>query len=201
MKLRIKNFRSIEDQEIDLAPITVLYGPNGSGKSSLLYALLTFRNVVLNSNQDPRNFFNYGFSNLGDFEAVVFDHDKDRPFEFSLTIPIGKVVSKYRVKFDKTNAGTFAASLDGEEGLRVRLSLPVSFPYTANQRIKERIRLLDGNLTVTWNGIVAEAEPDVTGEGAHARAIEVAVYFNVAAELLRCLDIVPLKRGFSKPTL
>jgi len=48
MRLWIRNFRAIHDQELDIAPITVLYGMNGTGKSSVLYALLTLKNIVLN---------------------------------------------------------------------------------------------------------------------------------------------------------
>ena len=42
--LGFKNFRSIEDATLEIAPLTVIYGPNGSGKSSLIYGLLTLRN-------------------------------------------------------------------------------------------------------------------------------------------------------------
>jgi len=62
MRLAIKNFRSIKEQVIELAPINVVYGPNGAGKSSLLYSLLTLKNVVLNPNQQPGGFFNYVFA-------------------------------------------------------------------------------------------------------------------------------------------
>jgi AAA15 family ATPase/GTPase len=199
MKLKIKNFRSIEEQEIDLAPITVLYGPNGSGKSSLLYALLTFRNIVLNSNQDPRLFFNYGFVNLGDYDAVVFDHDGERAIEFSLTIPVAQVLVQYGVTFNKRSAGAFAASIQDSEGPGAKFALPVSFPYPANQRIDQRISRKNRDFIVTWNGIVAEAKPEKHEQKAHAEAIELAVYLNYPPEVLRQLDIVPLKRGFSKP--
>jgi len=55
--LEIKNFRAIREVRIELAPITVLYGPNGAGKSSLLYALLTLKNAILNSNSASSAFF------------------------------------------------------------------------------------------------------------------------------------------------
>jgi predicted ATPase len=44
--LDIAGFRSIREQKVDLAPLTVLYGPTASGKSSLLYAPLVLRNQV-----------------------------------------------------------------------------------------------------------------------------------------------------------
>ena len=74
MKLDIKNFRSIKDQSVELAPITVLYGPNGSGKSSLLYSLLIMKNVILNLERQTGDFFNLDFVDLGNFRAVVHNH-------------------------------------------------------------------------------------------------------------------------------
>lgn len=38
-KVTIKNFKAIEETELDLAPFTVIVGANGSGKSSVLQAL------------------------------------------------------------------------------------------------------------------------------------------------------------------
>ena len=66
MKLHIKNFRSIKQLDLELAPITVLYGHNGTGKSSVLYAPLTLKNILVNPNQHIPEFFNYGFTSLGD---------------------------------------------------------------------------------------------------------------------------------------
>ena len=82
MRLWVKNFRAIREQELDIAPITVLYGMNGTGKSSVLYALLTLKNIVLNPNQSVDAFFGYGFLGLGNFKAVVFDHNDREPIEW-----------------------------------------------------------------------------------------------------------------------
>ena len=38
--VRIKNFKSVRDQEINLAPLTVLVGKNSSGKSTVLQSIL-----------------------------------------------------------------------------------------------------------------------------------------------------------------
>ena len=66
-RLKLKNFRSIHDAEIDIAPLTVVYGPNGSGKSSLIYALLTLRNFLTNPNQNIPSLFSYPTLSLGGF--------------------------------------------------------------------------------------------------------------------------------------
>ena len=34
-KIRARNFKSMEDLELDLSPLTVLVGPNASGKSNI----------------------------------------------------------------------------------------------------------------------------------------------------------------------
>jgi hypothetical protein len=86
MRLWIKNFRAIREQELDIAPITVLYGMNGTGKSSVLYALLTLKNIVLNPNQPVDAFFGYGFLGLGNFKAVVFDHNDREPIELGVSV-------------------------------------------------------------------------------------------------------------------
>jgi len=37
---KLKNFKSVEDADVELAPLTILVGPNSSGKSSLLQSIL-----------------------------------------------------------------------------------------------------------------------------------------------------------------
>ena len=71
MKIQVENFRSIKKETLELSPLTIMYGKNGSGKSSFLYALLTLKNIALNSNQSPDGFFNYQFMSIGGFDQVV----------------------------------------------------------------------------------------------------------------------------------
>ena len=57
-KVTIKNFKAIEETEIDLAPFTVIVGANGSGKSSVLQAMhwmfQSGRNLSIDTNNDAR---------------------------------------------------------------------------------------------------------------------------------------------------
>ena len=56
--LELKNFRSIRDVSMDIAPLTVVYGPNGAGKSSLIYGLLTLKNFLTNPEPErPQSVF------------------------------------------------------------------------------------------------------------------------------------------------
>ena len=199
MKLKIKNFRSIEDQEIQIAPITVLYGPNGAGKSSLLYALLTFQKLVHGSNQDPMRLFSYGSVNLGDFDSVVFDHLSKRTIEFCLTRNFRGALIEYQVELKKENVGTYRASVQDTKGPCVDLALPVSFPYSANQRIEREIRYGEEHFKVSWDGISARPDRFNLGTKIYRSPRRLAENLNFIPRLFGHLDIVPLKRGFSNP--
>lgn len=223
MKLKIKNFRSIKKQEIELAPMTVVYGPNGAGKSSLLYALLTLKNVVMNPNQTPEGFFNYTFMNLGDFEAVVFDHQVRDEIELGTTLAQDALTLTYQVTIG-ANRGNLALSVGDKDVVKVQFPLSVSFPYPANQHKRERISLNQRTFAITWNGITAQVQqehtlpppppdnppfppelpppalPPFPGMQDQEIANRLAVLLNSPLETLRKVGIVPLKRGFSKPS-
>ncbi len=188
MRVRIRNFRAIRDQTLDIAPITLIHGENGTGKSSVLYALLTFKNIVLDPNRPVDHFFGYGFLGLGNFKAVVFDHNEREPIELQVTVN----GVTYTVTLTQTG-GEFALRADADLlGEPVQLSLPVSFPYPANATAVYQHQ--DSDFQVTWNGIAAYADQLV-----HEQAQRLVSTLNAPAELLRGTEIVPLRRGFTKP--
>jgi AAA15 family ATPase/GTPase len=45
-RLRISNFRSMDDVDFELSPLTVLVGPNAAGKSNILDALQFVSDVL-----------------------------------------------------------------------------------------------------------------------------------------------------------
>jgi len=198
MKLQIKNFRSIRNQEIELAPITVVYGPNGAGKSSLLYALLTLKNVVSNPNQNPSGFFNYTFTNLGSFEAVVFDHQTRNEIELGVALSKDDFKLVYQIAIGE-NKGGFALSIESKGDFTTKIQLPVSFPYPANQQVQETISLKELTFAVIWNGITTMVQSGTQDAKAQEETIRLAASLNAPIEVLRKVGIVPLKRGFSKP--
>src|SRR6266853_3824561 len=101
-KLGVRNFRSIENCEVEFAPITIFFGPTSAGKSTLFYALLVLRNFVLTPNQALDGLFNLGFQNLGGFEACIFDHATSKTVDVtayfgknrSYGLRLGKVAAK-----------------------------------------------------------------------------------------------------------
>lgn len=104
-KLYLKNFRGIAETEIDLAPMTILTGTNNSGKSSLMYGLLTLKNVVSNPNQPLDSFFNFTFMNLGGFkESVHLKQDEARKIEIRVDSSRANVRGSYAAVLGKTHS-------------------------------------------------------------------------------------------------
>ena len=225
MKLHIKNFRSIEQLDLEIAPITVLYGHNGTGKSSALYAPLTMRNIVENPNQEVSGFFNYGFTSLGVFDEVIFDHNPNNELELGISIsrfyqgdepqhsPDYSIVSDYKVICQKGNTGSLQTKLTsyprdaGAEGLQATMfssTRPVTFPYHIDMNDCEFLQVAETDKFFRWDGIRAkEVTLDYRNEWQHvdARQIseETANLLNLLTEQLRRVSFVPLGRGFFHP--
>jgi len=201
--IRIRNLRSIKEQEVEVAPLTVLYGPNGSGKSTLLHSLAILRNVVLNPNQPIDSFFNLFFANFGGFEQVVFNHIPDSQIELEIDSTADSAVVKYKIILGKTKGG-FSINFTehkviSERPIYVTSEIETSFPYQGN--IQKNITVdREGSLsTVTWNGILAQplATPETPEVGEKAQKL--ATLLNSPVEELRKTDFVHVKRGFSNP--
>ncbi len=199
LKLEIKNFRSIKKQKIALAPITIVYGPNGAGKSSLLYALLTLKNVMLNPNQAPDGFFNYFFSNLGSFEAVIHDHQTRAKIQLGIEVERNGRKLRYQVTIGQSEAAFSLSAAEKNKFKKRTFELPVTFPYPVNQQTQETIILDSKRFSVSWNGITAEVKAESQAVTAQQEANNLAASLNAPVEILRRVAIVPLKRGFSQP--
>lgn len=208
--IKIKNPRSIRDQEVEISPLTILYGPNGSGKSTLMHALAILKNVILNPNQPLDGFFNLSFANFGGFEQVVFNHIPEALIE----LEIGLMKDSDRV--------TYTVSLGKQEGKlliragdpwSVNLEIETVFPYPANKQQRATVEHQGTMFIVSWNGILAQvtigttSEPTgllsdqelKTMEEAQKKAQILTALLNSPIEEPRRSDFVHLRRGFSKP--
>ena len=111
--LELKNFRSIRDVSMDIAPLTVVYGPNGAGKSSLIYGLLTLKNFLTNPNQNLPSLFSYPTLSLGGYNEVVL----------RATTPRGRSRSHYPPPFSKRSRSGFTLSI-GQSGGQSTIDRP-----------------------------------------------------------------------------
>ena len=168
--LQLKNFRSVRDAEIDIAPLTVVYGPNGSGKSSLIYGLLTLKNFLTNPNQNLPSLFSYPTMSLGGLEEVVSDHETDQTISFSLSVTAPAGSSEFTLEVGRSGGrSTINADLDLDIEPKTRgefsISVDIPIPYRADQlstynadwMFEEYMQ--QDHFTIMWNGV------SVTGEG------------------------------------
>ena len=222
MKLHIKNFRSIKQLDLEIAPITVLYGHNGTGKSSALYAPLTLKNIVMNPNQDIQAFFNYGFTSLGTFEEIVFDHNPNNELELGITIEFPNEVKSrsegfvieteidYRITCLNDATGSFRIGITEENrdvpelGKDVlRATLPVSF--LERRRTQELFGVNQSDKIFGWNGVSTEDvtpspydEAQMPSELVYVSEATIEMLNPPVVELSR-VSFVPLGRGFFQP--
>ena len=195
--IKLTNFRSIQkQQEINLAPITLLYGPNGAGKSSLLYAAQVLKNIAIQPNQGLDAFFNLPGINLGGFEQVSFNHGKGA-IVLGLTLHDADNELSYDVSVDP-NKGVF--NLQSQGKVNFKASLEVTFPYPANRNVESKLSVGAREYTAKWNGLTTSltAIETPTPEDIE-EANRVNSLLNLPIETLRTVDFIPIRRGFFKP--
>jgi hypothetical protein len=190
-KLSVQNFRSIENCDVEFAPITIFFGPTSAGKSTLFYALLVLRNFILSPNQALDGLFNLGFQNLGGFEACIFNHTVSKALGVAAEFDRGR---RYGVSFRKTDADIVEQS----EFLLMATKVPI--PYGANQSFPFPYAEKDEEFTVNWNGFASTVSSKSGTPGAQAKAVSIAEALNSPAEAIKRVDICPHRRGFFKPS-
>jgi hypothetical protein len=190
-KLSVRNFRSIERCDVDLAPITIFFGPTSAGKSTLFYALLLLRNFVLTPNQALDGLFNLGFQNLGGFEACIFNHAVSKTID--VTAHFGESFS-YGLRLGKQAASI----VENSEFLEMTANVPI--PYAANQSLPLKYSEGDEEFAVNWNGFVSTVSAKSGTPEAQARAVILAESLNAPVEAIKKVDVCPHRRGFFKPS-
>ena len=193
-KITVKNFRSIEHAEVELAPLVVLYGPTASGKSSLLYALLVLKNFIVNPNRPADGYFHTGFMDLGGFDQCVFNHEGSRKVTVGINFEEkeGQPTS-YKLSFFKDKGTIYQKWGD----LVLECEIPI--PYSLNQTFSFSYSEANEEYTINWNGISCSVSPNAPTPLMQQRAREIAESINAVAEKIRAIDIAPHRRGFFKP--
>lgn len=196
LKLSVKNFRSIKSQEIELAPITILYGPNGAGKSSLLYSLLTLKNFILNPNQSENTLFNYGSINLGGFESVIFAHDSEQELELNLKLTdLPEIEYGFRLGNRELTLSlqTGRGIFDSPTKFEVKGSLPFR-PYRSQS---QTVQIEGNDYSVDWNGVYLSG---MGGQAEHRKHFTRLQHdFARPNDILLNTIAVSTQRGFTKP--
>lgn len=88
-KVIIENFKCFRSKtEIDFGKLTLLTGANSSGKSSIIYSVLG----AIQSGEFPWQFSTNGkYVNMGDFNEIVFGHDKKQNIKLGYVFKNGLI--------------------------------------------------------------------------------------------------------------
>jgi len=167
-----------------------------TGVQTCALPILVLKNIVSNPNQPLDSFFNLGFLNLGGFKQTVFVKDE------GLAIYLG-VESRH---LEKEFHGHYGVTLTRHGGtLKLGVSRPfplsmdleVTFPYGLNLNASGALDYKERAFQVTWNGLAPTiAATDGQPDGGMK---ELSALINLPLEHIRKVDIVPLRRGFTKP--
>ena len=75
-RIKLENFKSWKELDIELAPLTLLFGTNSSGKTSILQSLLLLKQTA--NSLDPNEHINFGsdkdYINLASYNDLIFSH-------------------------------------------------------------------------------------------------------------------------------
>ncbi len=220
--LGFKNFRSLEDVTLEVAPLTVVYGPNGSGKSSLIYGLLTLRNFLTNPNQNIPSLFSFPSISLGGLHEVVHRHETNRDMMLSIgALNPSELSSSFAITLSEwgAEAGVFfeEQSISADERIWSWPSianLGISVPYQGNQRLDDTFeissspRFVSEDIgyvmdpipgTLSWNGVSIAARLENDSPSYVQAMLQLNQRANFPIELARQTGFVPLRRGFFKP--
>ncbi|MDP2660165.1 MAG: AAA family ATPase [Dehalococcoidia bacterium] len=135
-KLRVKNYKSLEDVEVPLRPLTVFVGPNNSGKSNIQDAFRFLKELAFVGSQ--------AVLGRGGLQDVVWGGDLKRPVEIELEgqirdAQLDQRPFKYQVGIKATpwgygiNKETFILRVDDSERTLLESSEQFGFRTTNEQ--------------------------------------------------------------------
>lgn len=214
--LGLKNFRSIREAEIDIAPLTVVYGPNGSGKSSLIYGLLTLKNFLTEPNRNLPGMFSYPGLSLGGFDEVAFRHIEDETVDVALTLSTPERGTSIFTLGVGQSGGKSSVRVDERiTKINFDMALNVPFPYHLDQSVNAQPMMewytwweaeeeydftYQTEIDIGWNGVrlnLNHVEP--IGWGEEGIAVEILKWANRPMEMAKGIYFVPLRRELVSP--
>ena len=193
-KINIKNLRSIKDETINIAPLTIFYGPNGSGKSTIMHSIAIFKNIVLNPNRPVNDFFRFYFADFGGFENVVFNHILEKKISIKIETNYNKSNISYEVSFNNEGDGKFDINFS-KGTMSIGFGLEISFPYEINKFNTIEIEYEGKSYEIHFDGLKSKIK-NVNGDINVEK--ELVDSLNFPTELLKNSDFISLIRGFSK---
>ncbi len=159
---RMRNFKSIEAAQVDLAGLTVLVGANSAGKSSLIQSILLFVQAQEARQERPDNFpLNGQWVRLGSFDEVLFAGSR------AAQVELGGTVARDAL-FDPEQSADRAESRTGADSSSWAVSWDTSF-FRPRDGDGGQMRFLRSVLSMD------EKRRPSSGEGTLTRRVEVSL--------------------------
>ena len=118
--IELQNFKSyVEKQEIKFSDLSILLGANSSGKSTAMQAILVIKQTMECNSPDEQLLLSGKYVTLGDFDDVVYDHDKS---SFSYKIILNETSRSEDELEDDTYSVRWSFE-KGNDGISTKLSL------------------------------------------------------------------------------
>jgi predicted ATPase len=194
-KIYIDNFRSLRNASLPLGKINILTGANNSGKSSVLYGLLSLRNFLLNPNQSLDAVFTLPFLNLGGFENIVSNKNKDSEIKIGIEFKNNETLIEYQIKF-----GLDKSIIEIRQEKDLVGKIEITLPYALN---KQSNLIIQGfNYSYSWNGLQLKDTTDLSKVGddlnkSWFKSLEKSI--SKPSQFASESDFIPIRRGFSTP--
>ncbi|MCU0288778.1 MAG: AAA family ATPase [Acidobacteria bacterium] len=143
-RIKISNYKSFRDLDINLRPLTVIFGPNGSGKSNFLDAIYLLSRVVTAKNLNeafknhrglPLESFYYaddegGREGLANKTSLQFSFEVDVEISSPIIEKVERIILEKRKGIDTASKKQIVT----EKCLRYRLSMEI-LPATGHLRV------------------------------------------------------------------
>lgn len=162
-QISLTNFRSFRaTQNIDIAPVTLLFGPNSVGKSSILLALFYVQQILKHGHCDPLRIDALGNKHVGGFRSLVNGRDLSKRITLKITYKkssfMGASYSKISELFEQDLGLTVdSPSADADE-IAVEFSIAWSkqqaTAYIANYKV-----WMDGQLIAELSSASNSKQP------------------------------------------
>lgn len=141
-RIHIRNYKSLRDVEVKLAPLSVLFGPNAAGKSNFLDALQLLSRIAFSRSLkeafeppyrgSPLESFAYGrsgFKELLDSPSKSFSFEADIEISSAVTEIVDREVREFRRTSDEKDDGASqtngASSYVREQYLRYKVEIEI----------------------------------------------------------------------------
>src|SRR5947207_442184 len=92
-RIKIRDFKSIRELDLELHPVTVLIGRNGTGKSNIVQAIRFLRNLLLNFGEAIT--IEFGWDHI----VPVGEERPGTSIELFFSVPGEEVEYHYAVRF------------------------------------------------------------------------------------------------------